>query len=54
MPRYKMSNMTPDTTAVWRLTSVGPWPRRLRLRLGLLLYLVGARRLAVHVAGTQV
>jgi hypothetical protein len=49
-----MLGMNPDTIAVWRLSSVGPWHQRLRMRVGLALYVVGLRRLAVRVSGTQV
>jgi hypothetical protein len=50
MPRYKMSNMTPDTIAVWRLSRIGPWRQRVRLRLALVVYVAGLRQLAERIA----
>ncbi|MFO0293293.1 MAG: hypothetical protein ACK51F_08135 [Rhodospirillales bacterium] len=40
-----------DTLDGWRLSVGWPAPRRCRYRLGLLLYAVGLRQLAVRVAG---
>jgi ribose/xylose/arabinose/galactoside ABC-type transport system permease subunit len=44
-------NLLRDTIAGWPMSARWPAWRRRRFRLGLLLYLVGARRLAVRVAG---
>jgi hypothetical protein len=41
----------PDTLAGWIMSARWPARRRRRFRLVLLLYLVGARRLAVRVSG---
>jgi hypothetical protein len=40
-----------DTAAGWAMSSAWPPRRRRRFRLGLALYLVGLRQLAVRVAG---
>ena len=40
-----------DTLDGWQLSARWPASRRRRYRLGLLLYAVGLRRLAVRVAG---
>jgi hypothetical protein len=40
-----------DTLDSWSLSARWPAPRRRRYRLGLLLYAVGLRRLAVRIAG---
>jgi hypothetical protein len=40
-----------DTLAGWRMSAQWPARRRLRFRLGLGLYIIGMRRLAVRVSG---
>jgi len=46
-------NLIADTIAGWRMAAAWPARRRRRFRLGLLVYAVGLRRLAVRVAGVQ-
>jgi hypothetical protein len=43
-----------DTLDGWIMSARWPARRRLRFRLGLLLYAIGLRRLAVRVAGDPV
>jgi hypothetical protein len=42
--------MNPDTIGIWRLTRTGPWHRRLRMRVALVVYVVGLRQLAERIA----
>jgi hypothetical protein len=42
-----------DTLDGWIMSARWPARRRLRFRLGLLLYLIRARRLALRVSGVQ-
>jgi hypothetical protein len=44
-------NVIADTIAGWIMSARWPAPRRRRYRLGLVLYALGLRRLAVRVAG---
>lgn len=46
-----MPAMDADTIFIWNITRSWPWRRRLRMRLALVVYAVGLRRLAVRVAG---
>ncbi len=46
-------NLLRDTLDGWRLSARWPVPRRRRYRLGLLLYAVGLRRVAVRMTGVR-
>jgi hypothetical protein len=41
--------MDPNTIGVWRLSGALPMPKKLRMRLGLVLYVIGLERLGVRV-----
>jgi hypothetical protein len=45
--------MGPNTIGVWRLSSALPMRKKLRLRLGLVLYVIGLRRQGVQLAGEE-
>jgi hypothetical protein len=49
-PPGTMPNVNPDTIAIWRLSRIGPWRQRVRLRLALVLYVAGLRQLAERIA----
>lgn len=42
-----------DARLVWRLTRTGPLAWRLRMRAGLVLYVLGLQRLGALVAGVR-
>jgi hypothetical protein len=46
------AGMDPNTIGIWRLSGALPLRKKLRMRLGLVLYVVGLRRVALWwVAG---
>jgi hypothetical protein len=50
MPTGTIIGMNPDTLYIWRSTRRGPWRWRLRMRVALVLYVIGLHRAAM-VAG---
>jgi hypothetical protein len=47
------AGMDPNTIGVWRLSGALPLRKKLRMRLGLALYVIGLRRLGVGLAGVD-